>query len=119
MSTSGILLFAAFLIGTSAFVLWPLFAKRSGKKANRDSQFDPNFDPTAQALEPLTQMQAEREGVLLALRDLDFDYQTGKFTEEDYQAQREVLLQRGVTLLQQIDAARSDAIEAAAKAGRG
>jgi hypothetical protein len=113
MSTSGIILFIAFLIGAGAFILWPIFRRGTTPKS------DPVLDVTDQVLSPLVTLQAEREGVLLALRDLDFDYQTGKFTEADYRNQRELLVQRGVALLKQIDATRSDAIDAAARARRG
>lgn len=51
-------------------------------------------------LEPL---QAERDAVLTALRDLDFDYSTGKITAEDHGAQRAALVQRGVQVLRALD----------------
>lgn len=47
---------------------------------------------------------AEREAVLAALRDLDFDQTVGKVLPEDYAAQRAELVARGVTVLKQMDA---------------
>ena len=38
------------------------------------------------------QQEASRETVLLALRDLDFDFKTGKVSEEDYQPLRAQLM---------------------------
>lgn len=56
---------------------------------------------------PVTQAEAltaEREQVLDALRDLDFDHAMGKLADEDYTPQRARLLARGVELLKQLDA---------------
>jgi hypothetical protein len=44
--------------------------------------------------------------LIVSVRDLDFDYDTGKITEEDYIQQRKVLVGRGVSALIQVDAAR-------------
>lgn len=50
------------------------------------------------------QLAAQRDMVLTALRDLDFDFSTGKITAEDYHPQRAALVQDGVKLLKQLDA---------------
>jgi rubrerythrin len=47
---------------------------------------------------------AERNTVLTALRDLDFDFQTGKLLEADYRAMREKYAARGVEILKELDA---------------
>ncbi len=52
----------------------------------------------------LETLQAERELVVDALRDLDFDHTMSKITTEDYTPQRAQLLERGVELLKQMDA---------------
>lgn len=52
---------------------------------------------------PATELMTEHESVLLTLRELDFDHLTGKIADDDYAAQRAVLVGRGVTLLQQLD----------------
>ena len=64
------------LLGAAlAFVIWPFWEKR--KKGVKDSTIaDVN----------------RRESVLAALRDLDFDFKTGKVSEEDYQPLRAQLL---------------------------
>ena len=43
------------------------------------------------------------ERVLLNVRDLDEDHATGKIAEEEYQAEREYWLERGVRLLRLLD----------------
>ncbi len=47
----------------------------------------------------------EREAVLAALRDLDFDHVTGKISDEEHAAQRPLLVAQGVAILKQLDEA--------------
>jgi zinc ribbon protein len=59
--------------------------------------------------------RAERESLLTALRELDFDQATGKVADEDYAPQRAALVTRGVAILQQLDALAekpADSVEA-------
>ncbi len=44
----------------------------------------------------------QRQAVLLALRDLDFDYRAGKVAEEDYQALRTNLLAEAEHLMESL-----------------
>jgi NADH pyrophosphatase NudC (nudix superfamily) len=46
---------------------------------------------------------AERDRVLLALEELDFDNSMGKIPEEDYPSQRALLLQYGSDILRKLD----------------
>lgn len=46
---------------------------------------------------------AERDRILNALQELDFDYHLGKIPEESYPSQRSVLLQHGANTLREID----------------
>ena len=111
MSPSGIALTLAFLAGGAVFVMWPFLSQRRSAE-----------QPTGNApshLARIAQLQAEREAILISVRDLDFDYQTGKLTEEDYLTQRENLMGRGVEILKQIDTEQSAAIEAAVQVRRG
>ena len=107
MSTGGLILALAFLVGVVAFLLWPLL-----KPGPTDEEGDTG-------LTRLQALHAEREAILIAVRDLDFDRQMDKVSEADYQAQRETLMQRGVDILKVIDALESDAIESAVRARRG
>jgi hypothetical protein len=50
-------------------------------------------------------LAAEREAVLAALRDLDFDHLTGKISDEEHAAQRPLLVAQGVAILKQWDEA--------------
>ena len=62
---------------------------------------------------------AERNTVLTAIRDLDFDFQTGKLLEEDYRTVREKYAVRGVAILKELDTLpESDRRPHAESAGR-
>jgi hypothetical protein len=58
------------------------------------------------------QLAAERESLLTALRDLDFDHATGKIGDEDYAPQRAQLVAQGVAVLKQLDGVLSKSKEA-------
>jgi rubrerythrin len=48
-------------------------------------------------------LQAERDRVINALQELDFDFKLGKIPAEDYPAQRVVLLRKGADILRKLD----------------
>jgi RNA polymerase subunit RPABC4/transcription elongation factor Spt4 len=56
--------------------------------------------------------EKRRQAILLALRDLDFDYQAGKVAEEDYQELRAELLTEAAHLMQDQERLKDDALEA-------
>ena len=105
MSSGGLILLVAFLAGVLAVILWPLLSQTQLKAK----------DPSVQKLERL---QMQRETILLTVRDLDFDRQTGKINPADYHDQRERLMQNGVEILRQIDTLQSEIIESAVKEKR-
>ena len=51
----------------------------------------------------LSALMAERDRIINALQELDFDFNLGKIPEEDYPAQRASLLQKGADILRSID----------------
>lgn len=89
MDIGSVLIGMALLIGVAFFVLQPFLEQRT-LRAKQVSE--------AEAL------MAERESLLIALRDLDFDHATGKITTEDYASQRAELVARGVAVLKRLDA---------------
>jgi len=52
---------------------------------------------------------AERDRILNALQELDFDFTLGKIPEDSYATQRADMLQRGAETLRQIDLFQSEA----------
>jgi hypothetical protein len=51
----------------------------------------------------ISSLLAERDRVLTALQELDFDYSLGKVPVEEYSAQRAILLQKGADALRRLD----------------
>ena len=89
MQISALLIGIALLCGAVAYVSLPFWEKR--KKSLKDSTAAPS--------------EGGHEAVLAALRDLDFDFKTGKVSEEDYQPLRTQLLLRAA---QYIEAERKE-----------
>lgn len=52
----------------------------------------------------LSGLMAERDRLITALQELDFDFTLGKIPSEDYPAMRAMLLQRGAEVLRKLDA---------------
>lgn len=85
-----IILIALLLIGILAFVAYPLFNPSRGKIAGETD-----------ALETLI---AQRDSTYDAIRDLDFDFQLGKLSQDDYTTLRDKYKARAAQVLQQLDA---------------
>jgi hypothetical protein len=117
MSISGIFLLLAFLFGVIAVIVWPLLPAQQAKQAKQGKKAAVQAAPLSNMPE-IAQLRSEHEAILIAIRDLDFDYQTGKFTEEDYRTQRETLVQRGVETLRRIDEREAALIEQAVSVRR-
>jgi len=61
-------------------------------------------EAVSRPISPAEQLLSQRDSLLNALRDLDFDHATGKITDEDYAPQRAQLVAQGVAALKQLDA---------------
>ena len=84
-----VILGLAMVVVVAAFIAQP-FVARSRALASSES--------------PRDQLLAERDMLYATIRDLDFDFQTGKLLEADYRAMREKYVVRGVEILKQLDA---------------
>ena len=51
----------------------------------------------------ISTLLAERDRILNALQELDFDHTLGKIPEEEYPVQRAILVQQGAQVLRQLD----------------
>lgn len=87
---------ALLLLGIAVVaVAWPLLQERRGQYQD---------DLTAETLaDPLTELQAERDAIYRAIKELRFDYQVGKASEADYQAFDAHLRGQAALVLKQID----------------
>ena len=94
MELGSIFLSLALLIAVFIFVSRPLFERVNAP-----------LDTQIQELEhEYSALMADRDRILDALQELDFDYALGKIPEEDYKPQRNRLLARGADVLRELDA---------------
>lgn len=93
MDIGSIFLILALLVFVILFVGRPLLDRKT------------YATPPASALEDheLSSLLAERDQVLNALQELDFDYALRKIPEEDYPDQRAVLISQGSVILRRLD----------------
>ncbi len=89
MDYSAIFLLLAALILVGMFLYAPFSAR-------------PRHVTTAQEQE-ISSLMAERDRVINALQELDFDYNLGKISAEDYPSQRAELLKKGAEILRELD----------------
>lgn len=90
MDIGAILFLLALLIGVGLFLAAPMMRKHT-RRAAEESQEG-------------STLLAERDRVINALQELDFDFKLGKIPDEDYPAQRTELLQKGADVLKKLDA---------------
>lgn len=94
MDIGSILLVLAVFVIAAVFVVRPLLDGGSGMVSEEEKN--------------LSSLFAERERILDALSELDFDHEMGKVPEETYQAQRKLLAEAGVDVLRKIDASQTN-----------
>jgi hypothetical protein len=93
MDIGSILLTLALLLVVGLFISRPLVERRETSKTSVDIQKE----------HERSTLLAERDRLLNALEELDFDYSLEKIPEADYPVQRNALLQKGAEVLRQID----------------
>lgn len=89
MDIGSLLLILGLLLLVALFIARPLLEKQSVAVSQEEHE--------------LSAMLAERDRLLNSLQELDFDYALGKIPEEEYPAQRSMLVQRGVEILRKLD----------------
>ncbi|MBL7161504.1 MAG: zinc ribbon domain-containing protein [Anaerolineales bacterium] len=89
MDIGSIFLILALLILTALYVGRPLYDRKSTTSRHLGSE--------------LSALLAERDRLLNAISELDFDHTLGKIPAEDYPLQRGQLVQRGAEVLRQLD----------------
>jgi hypothetical protein len=115
VSTAGFILLLAFVVGAAAIIFWPLVLAKPSPESTDGST---KSKTGRSALTAIAQLQAEHDAILTAIRDLDFDFQTGKLTTDDYSTERDRLLIRGAETLRLIDEHQGEAIEEAVRTQR-
>ena len=83
-------------IGSAVFVVLPFFKKRfEGTSREMDSQ--------NHIEEKLARLNSEKESVYSALKEIDFDYSTGKLSKDDYEELENRYKAQALALLKEID----------------
>ncbi len=90
MEISSLLMLFAVLLLVGLFVARPFYEKRKIARVTADDHI-------------LSSLMAERDRLITALQELDFDNTLGKIPAEDYPTQRALLLQKAADVLRQLD----------------
>ena len=99
----GILLGLTITLVVVALIARPLVGGTSGQQRPRTQA----NSVLAQQLERYAQLLEQRTTLYTAIRDLDFEHETGKLAAQDHALQRAVLVEQGVAILKKLDAAEA------------
>jgi hypothetical protein len=105
MELGAIFLILAVLIAVAMYLYGP-FISRERRAATIESH-------------EISSLMAERDRVVNALQELDFDFNLGKIPPEDYPAHRASLLQKGAEILRKLDELSPALTPGSSPAGRG
>jgi hypothetical protein len=112
---TSILIIVSIGLLTAAFIFKPFLTKSAAEK--KESAEQTKIDHVRSSL------LAEKERVLSALQELDFDHTLHKIPEEEYPVQRAALMTRAAEIMQALDemgvATAAPVVDPAAKAGSG
>lgn len=97
MDIGSILLILGLAVLVALFIAKPLLDISPGKKLISGSVQTNDYDQSRSVL------LAERDRVLRALQELEFDFTLGKIPEEDYPTQRKAMMQRGADIIRSLD----------------
>lgn len=89
MDLGSLLLIIALLVFVAVYVTRPLFAGRASLVSQREHHY--------------SELLAERDRLIDALLELDFDHDLGKIPADIFASQRADLVQRGANVLRQLD----------------
>jgi hypothetical protein len=104
MDIGSIFLLVGILIVVLIFIFQPFLDERRHRSLVTQAL------PAAEKEMHVSALLAERDRILRALQELEFDYHLGKIPEEDYPVQRQYLLQKGVEVIKTLDKIDGDVI---------
>lgn len=121
MDATGTILGLAVFVLVVAFVVRPLVVGPSA--SSRDRYRARGRSALARRMDERAELLEKRNAVYTAIRELDFDHETGKVSDEDHARQRAELVREGVAILKGLDrleasAPAADSLEAAIAAIR-
>lgn len=94
MTIIPVVLIALLILGAFVFVLGPLFSQKNGRWWRLEA---------GQAALTLDELVTRRDALYTALKDVEFDQETGKLANEDYQIVRARYMAEAARVLQQLD----------------
>lgn len=94
MDLGSVFLILALLLLVGLFIARPLFDQKSISFSQEEHV--------------ISGLMAERDRIINALHELDFDFALQKIPEEDYPLQRAQLMQRGADVLRELDSLHAD-----------
>lgn len=101
MDIGSILLILALFVVVVLFLARPFFDNRSQSVSREEHE--------------VSSLLAERDRIITALQELDFDFALQKIPEDEYPAQRATLLARGSEILRQLDQIQPAAVDGSAE----
>jgi hypothetical protein len=99
MDIGSLLLILALLLLVGMFVARPFFNRNTIEMSSRTDLED----------HEMSSLLAERDRILTALQELDFDHALGKIPEGEYPVQRELLVKQGANIYRELDRYAHDA----------
>jgi hypothetical protein len=97
MDIGSIFLILAVIVPVALYIAHPLMERKATEVTNEEHHY--------------SALLAERDRILNALQELEFDHALGKIPDEEYPAQRTSLMRSGAEVLRQIDEYEGDAAE--------
>lgn len=102
MDIGSILLIFSLFVLVGLYLARPLVLAQGSRPASKGSSGQAGREQDSLD-HKISSLLAERDRMILALKELDFDYAVGKIPEEDYPLQRAALLKKGADTLRQLD----------------
>jgi hypothetical protein len=100
MEIGSLLVILALFILVGYFVARPLLSSQASRPISASDNLSDH---------EISGLMAERDRILAALQELDFDHALNKIPEEDYPIQRGILLQQGAQILRRLDSVQPTA----------
>ncbi len=97
------IIFILLSLSVSAFIVYPLLKARIGSK----QEFDSNHRAT--------DLEERKDNIYAAIKEIEFDFQMGKLSEDDFNDLRQQYKSDAIRLLQEIDKAQPGGTKAAGK----
>lgn len=89
-------LIGLFMLGAFMYIIEPFMRARAA------GGFKDDYEET-----PLHHLLSRKDSIYTALRDLEFDYQTGKLSDDDYESLRAKFTSEASVVLEEIDEMRA------------